>query len=268
MDGTAVAILIVGLGATVAAMALPAAYPNAPIIFWKILLWAGILGTLVAGAYLARGKINSPKFLPVVVMAVGLSIFLAGAIWYFSAKNPVVSAYLPKPLTLRNLFDTDFMSYAGYQTTAHIELRNLSTPTGDQRDMPWKALWDREAKSSFLSFFIEAYPADIRRAISQAKFIFEHYRDFLKESENSIEFLSPNREGDTAVIGVKDLTFSGLIYLYIPDFLTIEQQNAITQMFKEQNLSVIIRGEYYRRMHSQEDRPNLQPAIQKTGSSR
>jgi hypothetical protein len=226
-----------------------------PWIGWLLMA----ISILLTAYHLVKNR--GPSMLPVIGIVVSFLALVGFSAWYYldKAKSPIATAsqYLPKPLTLKNLFYTDFITYAGLRTTTELELGEQSKLTGEKRNMPWKAIWDREAKSMFLAFYIEAYPADSRRAISQCKFILENYQKFLDEAvdpNHSIEYLSPNRNGETDVISVKDLTFTGQIYLYISDFLTTEQQAEITKSFKEKKLSAFIRSEYYRQMHAQEDR--------------
>src|SRR6266480_3547275 len=82
MDGTATAILVLSLMATVAAMALPPSYPNAPLIVWRALLWFGVAGMILASIYLVVTNMSSPKIWPIVTMATAIVIFIIGAVWY------------------------------------------------------------------------------------------------------------------------------------------------------------------------------------------
>jgi hypothetical protein len=89
MDDTGIALFVIGLLATVAAMALPLAYPNFPISAWRLLLWSGIGGMLAATVYLGASKFNPPRSLAAATMVIGVSIFVLGGIWFHVNKRSI-----------------------------------------------------------------------------------------------------------------------------------------------------------------------------------
>src|SRR5208282_5272410 len=90
MDGTGVAILIVGLAATVAAMAGPLAYPKAPIWVWRVLFWLGIAGMFAAIGYLLMVGFGW-KALYATAIAGGAILIAYGIIGFLGASQTAVA---------------------------------------------------------------------------------------------------------------------------------------------------------------------------------
>jgi hypothetical protein len=122
MGGTAVAILVLSLAATVAAMALPPAYPNAPIEVWRFLFWLGILGMILSVVYLIWENMGWPKIGATFAIIVGAALFLGGIDWFWRASQseaiqstPPSSAEIPSA-TKQPPAPTEFSSQPNQST--------------------------------------------------------------------------------------------------------------------------------------------------------
>lgn len=188
------------------------------------------------------------------------ALSLAGLFWALSAP-PVATAVAPtvpvaapdpyakKPLSLRVLFDTDFLNYRVLWT-------GLTTPLkgGTKMEVPWRVVQDPNARSMFLMFYIPSHPADTNQAVALCKFIALHQAEILEaEKPHMVEYVTPN-PGDKSPVLIEDLVFTGTVYLYVADLLTSEQEADIRSLFKSKKLSAVIYSEYYRLVHAQEDR--------------
>ena len=246
-----------------------------PTIFPKFPRWAAII-VAVAGLLLIgwqfvsalpdaqiqsfRSLLRGYAWLLCAVAGVGV-LSLAGLWWALSAP-PVAAArppvpvpppahqYAKKPLSLRVLYDTDF-DYKGYWTT-------LTIPSKDGADIevPWRVVQDHNARSMFLAFYIPAFH-DADKTIGLCKVIALHQKEILEnEKPHMAELISPIA-GDSSPVLIKDLVFTGTIYIYTADQLSTVQEADIIRLFETKKLSAVIRSEYYRVVHAQEDRVDL-----------
>jgi len=97
MDGSALAILVFSLAATVAAVALPPSYPNAPIELWRSLFWLGIVGMIVSAAYMIRVNMNWSKIGPVALIGLGAGLVFIGIGWYWGQSSSHTDATVSAP---------------------------------------------------------------------------------------------------------------------------------------------------------------------------
>src|SRR5260221_2474441 len=78
--------VLVGLAATVAAMALPIAYPDFPIWAWRVLFWGGIGSIFVFSTVLivdvSVANMARRYLMPSLLMIFSAIAFVAGAIWF------------------------------------------------------------------------------------------------------------------------------------------------------------------------------------------
>jgi hypothetical protein len=192
-------------------------------------------------------------------LGVGVGALSLAGLWWVLSAPPVAIApppvpvpapadqYAKKPLTLRVLYNTDF-DYKGYWTGL-----NLDGKDGNKIKVPWRVVQDHNARSMFLAFYIPAFH-DADKAIGLCKYIALHQKEILEnEKPHMAEQISPN-PGDSSPVLIKDLVFTGTIYLYIADQLSTVQEADIYRLFESKKLSAVIRSEYYRLVHAQEDR--------------
>jgi hypothetical protein len=209
-----------------------------------------------------RSLLRGYAWLLCVVAGAGV-LSLAGLWWALSAP-PVAAApppvpvpapadqYAKKPLSLWVLYETDF-DYKGYWTELPLDGKD-----GTKITVPWRVVQDHNARSMFLAFYIPAFH-DADKAIGICKFIALHQKEILEnEKPHMAELISPI-PGDSSPVLIKDLVFTGTIYLYIADQLSTVQEADIYRLFESKKLSAVIRSEYYRLVHAQEDRVDLFP---------
>ena len=194
-------------------------------------------------------------------LGVGIGLLCLVMLWWVNSFPPAEDKvetgpatdpiqYANKPLSLRALYDTDFMNYQGTWTALNLDAKDGKTKV----TVPWRILQDRNAKATFFAFYIPSYPADTSRAIELCKFIAVKHKELLeKEKPHLGEYIS-TPPGDSAPTMNDDLVFTGTVYLYIADTLSTVQEASIISQFKAFGLSAMIRSENYRFAHAQEDR--------------
>ena len=74
--------------------------------------------------------------------------------------------------------------------------------------------------------------------------IADKYKGMLNDLNSNVLIVSKN-PGDTAKIFSKDLHFSGRIYIYHEDDLTLQQLGFLEGLYKANNLSIQFRGSDY-----------------------
>jgi hypothetical protein len=88
-------IFLCGCGMNMIAVAGPLAFPDAPIIVWRVVLGLGTLVTILSAAFLIyeyRHLSRSPRVIPLVGMIVFGLGFCVCAIWYFwPSEGPSVA---------------------------------------------------------------------------------------------------------------------------------------------------------------------------------
>jgi hypothetical protein len=159
-----------------------------------------------------------------------------------------------KPLTLRQLFETDWPNLPAYYqvTTFEGKLLNSGMVT-----MSWRLNGDFSSRSKFLSVFFESATPSIDVYMA-CRGVAEQYHWFIDSADNSIE-LSFRTPDDSAPTSMKDMVFSKRIFVYHdgPDF-SVKQKGEIEALYAKRGLSVQFRDAAYTWSH-REDRRALRP---------
>jgi hypothetical protein len=241
-----------------------------PFIFPKFPRWAAIIGvvaglvlmgwqwiTALPDAQALSFRVLLKDYTGLLWVGVGIGVLSLAGLWWVLSASPVAQIeYAKKPLSLRVLYDTDF-DYKGYWTELPLDGKD-----GTKITVPWRVVEDHNARSMFLVFYIPAFN-DADKAIGLCKFIALHHADIVEnEKPHMAELISPN-PGESSPVLIKDLVFTGTIYLYIADQLSTVQEADIYRLCESEKLSAVIHSEYYRLVHAQEDRvdPFQQPKV-------
>jgi hypothetical protein len=100
-ERAALYIFLFGVGLNMVAVAGPLAFPDAPVIVWRCVLFAGVLITLLSGAFLVyeyRQLVRSARVIPLIGMIVCGFGFAGFAVWYFWPQSiSPGSSPLPAP---------------------------------------------------------------------------------------------------------------------------------------------------------------------------
>jgi hypothetical protein len=177
-----------------------------------------------------------------------------------AANAPSPSAtphYLPVPLTLKNLFDTDFP-----QMHLTQDFKFTSRNTGSDYPITYQLIWDFDAKTEFLAVFIPR----TTDAFIAAKAVAMGYQGMIDLLDERVK-ASASAPGESAATQSTDLTFSGRIFVYYEGDLTLQQMASLEQLFTERKLAVEFRGLNYQALRGNEKRvaPDAHPHTLKIG---
>lgn len=233
----------------------------------------GILST-IAGAWVFN-NVDKPIMILVVTGVIMAAVGIIGGEIYLHATKPPVPAglavpasppepattlptstpssnpdqkvgdALPCPLTFRQIFDTDFSDKYSISSVFTV-----IAPQDDKRcQLGFRILVDFSAISKYAAFFVPRFPHS-HWLCGQ---IAENIEKFFVEIENSylLQMTSP---GDTAAMNSKDLKFSGRVYLYHEDDLSLKQLAELEELFQKHERTAQFRGHAYHILHHNEAR--------------
>lgn len=142
----------------------------------------------------------------------------------------------PKPpeLTLHYLYQHDFDGT--YRLTRPYSV--VEEATGTTIDFEAQVYMDFPARSKFIGvYFPHASPEE---TIKKCQIFSDFYQDFMNHMpESSSAFV-----GEEMMLS-KDLVFSGRVFIYHEDLLTLEQRASLETLYKSRGLSVQFRGFSY-----------------------
>ena len=167
--------------------------------------------------------------------------------------------YIPRPLTMRDLFDTDFTAEAnGFGPAlrarafgAQITLHN--SQTAENYDVPVKIIYAIERNTRFVAYFVpKAYDA-----LNVAKALSADPEGPLKIFDQHAVVSAPGAAA-TASNGIKGAPFSRLVAFYFEQDPALPQLEQIKSLFQVKNIAVEFHGQEYlfahrgeRRLHQQ-----------------
>ncbi len=140
------------------------------------------------------------------------------------------------PITIHDCFDKDFPQFL----RIFNELQVGATDTGETVKVECALYLDPTTNTDFISLYV---PHSSRPYVICGHLGTEirNLREQLK-SKVGINTLNP---GDTKSTASKDLIFSGRVYIYHEDELTLQEQAALDNIYKQHNLSAVFRGHSY-----------------------
>jgi len=178
-------------------------------------------------------------------------VFDLGIYAVFRHYEPEKSSAATQPLTLKNLFDTDFPSGSVSNTITMKSVRD-----GTIFSIPYRVVTDFTARTKFIAFYVPSSPSafDICCALPpQIQTVFDAI-------EKSIEITAT--DSGNAPTTLKDLAFTGRSFIYCEDNFSFLQLATIESAFSERNTAVQFRGQTYWVLHCNDKRelPNPAPA--------
>jgi hypothetical protein len=163
------------------------------------------------------------------------------------ASEPSASPPTP-PLTLKELFDTDFPT-GGVTNTVTLKSRK----DGPAITVPFFVVTDFIARTKFIAFYVPSFPDIFAVCCSLPHMI----RVVFETTDKSIEIKTTDSVNTPTAL--KDLAFTGRIYIYYEDDLSFQQLATIQAAFSEQNVDVQFRGPAYLALHRHEKRELRNP---------
>jgi hypothetical protein len=155
--------------------------------------------------------------------------------------------FLPNPLTMRNLFDTDFTT-----GSTGSELTVMTSKPGEQKviqKIPYKIFTDFTSKTKFIGIYIPYSP----QSFTECEYVISHYEIMLHTIEKILS-ISSRLPGDTSDISSKDLVFSKLIYVYLESDFTLKQLAHLESIGNRLGITIQFRGHAWQTLHWNEKR--------------
>ena len=226
-----------------------------------LVFFAGIGGTILFGAAGFITAIVGEKTAPLkghkrrmiglcgmIVCAVG---FLGFATSYFwprkdndsADSNTKLEALVRPPLTMREIFDSDFNGVGRVFTAVKFS----SSIPGEEIIIPVNLYFDLSANSMFLAVFM----GEGTHAYELCDVIAGHVDSVLQAVTNSFEIYT-QEPGGTGKISTDSMTFSRLIYIYTQEDMSVEQVYKLKQHFDSEGLRVMFRESGYLALHKNE----------------
>jgi hypothetical protein len=169
-----------------------------------------------------------------------------------ASATPPRSTFLPTPLTLRNLFDTDFPGY--YRLDGSFKNHGTNHP---DYILPVCLLVDLNARSMFLATYIPDN-IDTRIPYGLSILVATHYKTFIQELTSTFK-IGSRIPGETMETWSSDSTFSGRVFVYCDADFTLAQLATLDSIYRQAGLSPEFRGQDYLTMHWNEKRSRLAP---------
>ena len=169
-----------------------------------------------------------------------------------NAASTLSIRYFPLPLTLRNLFDTDDFKSLGITNDATI----LNPLNGHHNTVTVRLFEDLNEKVEFFSVFIPHSPDAFDLCVAVAG----HYKSILNQLHQHI-LVGTVIPGETAETWSRDLTFSGRVYIYLDDDLSLQQLATLEKFYNQNGLSPEFRSRAFLTLHWMEKREILKTYI-------
>ena len=160
-----------------------------------------------------------------------------------------VPVYRPNPLTMKDLFETDFTS-GSFGGEMDLQVRNTSPVIR----LSFQVVTDFISRTKFLAVYVPASP----EAFNVCLYVADSNQTLLNSMDDTMT-MSTTIPGQTAATTSKDLIFSRLVYVYLDADFTLQQLAALETYFKSKGLSVQFRGSAWRALHWDEKRPQRIP---------
>jgi hypothetical protein len=207
----------------------------------------------VAGTIWAFAKDHPMLWLPV-----GGASFTLAALTVFALRDgrrrranvqpPQEEKAANKPITLRTLFDSDFPNT--HRVGSVLSLKE--TTTGAKYKVPFRLCVDFEARSQFLIFYV-----DINILTRQiCVLVAQNYKDAIRLSNQMVGVYSM-RPSDTAETQLKDVVFSGRIFVYHEYPMNLREMAELEDFYKINGAAVQFRGPTYLALNRKDKRVKL-----------
>ncbi|MGO9238487.1 MAG: hypothetical protein ACLP4V_31975 [Methylocella sp.] len=230
------------------ALAAPLYFANAPTWVWHWLFWIGIiimaLMVIDAGILLWGGML---RLGPVILANIGLLLLASAAIWQSSypSKIPSEAKTKVKCPTLFSLFMTDLQPPQGvvWQASTDFEIESGSHKASIR--VSYNIMDDFNANAKYMSFYIPSIYVKDTEPSTQTFAILESiastYQQYIKDVQEK-RWAVLRTVGSVNSDSTKNVPFSGRIFLYHADDLSIEQLAALQKLYRDHGATAQFRG--------------------------
>ena len=217
------------------------------VMFILVTLWSFYSNNKIIG-YIKRAHAMIP-----IIQGYVICFFIGGLIlsivWGVTGKMFPVQEIKPKNATdnkqveipsLRKLFDKDFNNILRVSSKRMFDIEDKQTKKIKKISFTERMYLDFSSRSKFLGYYIPSsfYAYDLIRIFSDI------YTETIKHFDSGAKVKAWYRS-DLTQTSQKELVFSGRIYIYHEDMLSLQQLAELERIYKSKNLSVIFRGHSY-----------------------
>ena len=245
-----------GLGAALVPAAAPQYFPNAPTWVWHWSFWGGLVLMVVMladGLVLLQFGSRLIRMGPALLANVGVFALACAIIWQFeppeAKSNIAESRAITKQSAEKTAPNTDEIlpkTLIGLFQEGFPELLKLNTEVtanfndGTKVTFPMSIYQDYKSNADFIGFYIPKSP-HVTEIISHLATGYKEHYDRLKHDIQ----ISAKDPADLAVSKSETLIFSGRVYIYQEDELSLRQIADLTDLYQKNGLSVQFRGQDY-----------------------
>lgn len=220
--------------------------------------------------YWMRFKLLSRRFqlIPALLVVGGIGLLAVGIIlaWQNSnhqatskgepvkdqgtaAVSPATHAepkkYYPEPMTLRNLFDSDFSNYMAFWSSF-----TAASQSNESVQVTYRLLFDYVSNTKFFAFYIPHTDVPTSALINH---VLTDYQEFMNIVTSQVG-ITAGMAGSTSRTTLRDAKFTGRIYIYLEENIGLQDLAAWESKFNEHSLTVDFRSRDYLVAHWKEQR--------------
>jgi hypothetical protein len=182
-----------------------------------------------------------------VMTGVAILAVVIGTAWHFWPK----SDHLKTPLTLKDLFDTDFVSTSGPLSFNAGIIHSFTNPFDKTKtDVLIQVLSDSASQSRYLAFYIPA----ARDQFTVCEELANRFQSILSQLDKTAT-TSIRQPGDSDVFSSNRFPFSGAIYIYTETDFSSEQVVELQRIYRSNGADKItFRGQAWHVLHESDKR--------------
>lgn len=195
--------------------------------------------SILAGALVALFPAGIEILLGIATLsAVGAAWFFILPIGGLAPAPQTPKAVADVPLSLRELFYTDFSECLGIENFVNV----VRPGREGSLNIPCRLLTNLGARSKFLAVFVSYMETD--DAIGICNYVARDATHIIEQLGKVVSFSSLGA-GDTSEATSANVVFTRTIYVYHETNFSLQQLAALESEFHAQNLAVVFRGHSY-----------------------
>jgi hypothetical protein len=228
---------------------------------WWVLLLVGI-ALIVWGVwpFLRRKAVSRSRLIPIIIMGFGIFLFFGGAIWYGLSEPTIRNGSEPQknadrsapsntdPPTLFSLFMSELRPSKGLVWNSFSDF-DIEVGSKTEKVRIFYNIYDDViSNSKYMAFYVPGIYIPGTAPSSQTIDIIRHISTDFKRLLNDIQenrWAQMKTLGETSVDTTKDIPFSGKLFFYCVDNLSIEQLAELRSLYQNHGVNAQFKGMDY-----------------------
>jgi hypothetical protein len=226
-------------------------WPTHTEIGWSLIIIAVLGGAALAVHHVWERVVDFRKlgqtrrmiaFLGLLVCGIGFCGFTISYFWLAVPANGIEAAKEVRPLSMRDIFDSEFSGMGKYFSEIAIK-----TADKEWSGIPVSLYWDDRSNSIFMSFCLPNKNDDYTLTL----ILLQKSGEVLNDLRKNIDIVTsaPGRLGKTSL---STMAFTRQVYIYRETDFTIRQLYDLEKIAGTMKLNVSFFGEAYLALHWQE----------------